>query len=231
MTKGPDTSPDVLITTAAWQPIDLLSRWIESGANVNASAAGQYGRTPLLTAVTSEAETAEALTLLLDHGADPNIGTTEGELPLDWAIYSGDQAKARVLGEHGAKRGSGPRREEIPPPVKGGIGDPRLALTRSVSRLFDAAPGFREKTNCISCHHNAMPALTAASTCAFHSAAVFGNIFQVGLIGAPMIRCNCGLTVSGTGIDRAGTSRAGGVCAKACAEAATMKTTESEQRS
>jgi hypothetical protein len=46
-----------------------------------------------------------------------------------------------------------------------------------------------------------------------------------------MIRCNCGLTVSGTGIDRAGTSRAGGVCAKACAEAATMKTTESEQRS
>jgi ankyrin repeat protein len=163
MTKGPGTSPDLLITTAAWQPTGLLSRWIESGANVNASAAGQYGRTPLLTAVTSEAESADALRLLLDHGADPNVGTTEGELPLDWAIYSGDEAKARVLGEHGAKRGNGPRREEIPPPVKGGIGDPRLALTRSVSRLFDAAPGFREKTNCISCHHNAMPALAAAA--------------------------------------------------------------------
>jgi hypothetical protein len=46
-----------------------------------------------------------------------------------------------------------------------------------------------------------------------------------------MIRCNCGLTVSGTGIDRAGTSRAGGVCAKACAEAVATRATDSKQRS
>jgi hypothetical protein len=31
-----------------------------------------------------------------------------------------------------------------------------------VSRLLDAAPGFRQQTNCISCHHNALPSLTAA---------------------------------------------------------------------
>jgi squalene cyclase len=36
-------------------------------------------------------------------------------------------------------------------------------MTRSVARLLDAAPGFREKANCISCHHNAMPALAAAT--------------------------------------------------------------------
>jgi N-acyl-D-amino-acid deacylase len=106
----------------------------------------------LLTAVTSEAENADTLKLLLDHGADPNVGTTEGESPLDWAIYNGDRAKIQVLEEHGAKRGNGPRRDEIPPPAKGGV-----------ARLFDAAPGFREKTNCISCHHNAMPALAAAT--------------------------------------------------------------------
>jgi N-acyl-D-amino-acid deacylase len=117
----------------------------------------------LLTAVTSEAENADTLKLLLDHGADPNVGTTEGESPLDWAIYNGDRAKIQVLEEHGAKRGNGPRRDEIPPPAKGGISDVRMSLTRSVARLFDAAPGFREKTNCISCHHNAMPALAAAT--------------------------------------------------------------------
>ena len=39
--------------------VELLTRWIESGANVNASNAAQYGRTPLLTAVTSEAEGAD----------------------------------------------------------------------------------------------------------------------------------------------------------------------------
>src|SRR5262249_37988682 len=41
--------------------------------------------------------------------------------------------------------------------------DPRVSIGRSVSRLFDASPGFREKTNCISCHHNTMPALAAAA--------------------------------------------------------------------
>jgi len=163
MAKGLTPSPDMLVTTATWQSVDLLTRWIESGASLNASNTAQYGRTPLLTAVTSEAEGAETLKLLLDHGADPNVRTTEGESPLDWAIYAGDQSKIAVLTQHGAVRGDGPRREEIPPPDQGGIGDARTSLTKSVSRLFDAAPGFREKTNCISCHHNAMPALAAAA--------------------------------------------------------------------
>src|SRR5882724_4497686 len=35
----------------------------------------------------------------------------------------------------------------------------------------------------------------------------------------------CAATVSGTGMDRAGTSRAGGVCAMACDDAVTTKTT------
>jgi hypothetical protein len=46
------------------------------------------------------------------------VRTTEGESPLDWAIYSGDRAKIQVLSQHGAMRGNGPRRDEIPPPAK-----------------------------------------------------------------------------------------------------------------
>jgi N-acyl-D-amino-acid deacylase len=38
-----------------------------------------------------------------------------------------------------------------------------MSLSKSVSQLLVASPGFREKTNCISCHHNAMPALAAAA--------------------------------------------------------------------
>jgi len=65
---------------------------------------------------------------------------------------------------HGATRGNGPRQEEIPPAEKGsGIRDSRVSIGRSVSRLLDASPGFRERTNCISCHHNAMPALATAA--------------------------------------------------------------------
>jgi len=164
MAKAPSPLPDVLITAAAWQPTALVGRWIESGADVNASNAAQYARTPLLTAVSSDAVGADMVELLLKNGADPNAPMTEGESPLDWAIYKGDRAKVQVLEQHGAKRGSGPRREDVAPPLAGGIADPRISLNRSVARLLQAAPTFREKTlnACISCHHNAMPALAAA---------------------------------------------------------------------
>jgi len=156
--------PDLFGAAATWQPADRVARWIELGANVNANTgAGQYARTPLMNAVASEAEGADTVRLLLDRGADPNARMTEGETSLDWAIYSGDRAKIQALEQHGAVRGNGPRRDEIPPPSAGGIADARTSLTRSVARLLDAAPKFREQTTCISCHHNAMPALAAAA--------------------------------------------------------------------
>jgi len=165
MSKGLTLFPDVLVPAASWQPRESLTRWIAAGADVNATNAAQYNRTPLLTAVSSEAEDAATVALLLEHGADANARTTEGEAPLDWAIYKGDRAKIQVLEQHGAVRGTGPRRDEIPPPAAGGITDPRVSLTRSVARLLDVAPRFREQTpnKCISCHHNAMPALAAAT--------------------------------------------------------------------
>jgi ankyrin repeat protein len=163
MSKGLTPPPDLLVTAVTWQPAAAIGRWIDLGANVNAGNTAQYNRTPLLTAVTSETEGTETLKLLLDHGADANVRTTEGESPLDWAIYKGDRAKIEVLEKHGATRGNGPRREEIPPPAKGGIADPRISLNRSVARLLDVAPRFREQATCISCHHNAMPAIAAAA--------------------------------------------------------------------
>jgi N-acyl-D-amino-acid deacylase len=114
-------------------------------------------------AVTSEAEGAETLKLLLDKGADPNAEMTEGERPLDWALYKGDRAKSDLLERYGASRGRGPRREEIAPPAAGGVADARVSLGRSLPRLMDVAPKFRDQATCISCHHNAMPALAAAA--------------------------------------------------------------------
>jgi ankyrin repeat protein len=166
MSKAPASSPDLLGAAATWQPADRVARWIERGANVNTGASpAQYSRTPLMNAVASEAEGADTVKLLLDRGADPNAKMTEGETSLDWAIYSGDRAKVQLLEQHGAVRGTGPRHDDIPPPAAGGIADPRVSLTRSVARVLDVAPKFREQTaaKCISCHHNAMPALAAAT--------------------------------------------------------------------
>jgi N-acyl-D-amino-acid deacylase len=163
MSKGLTPAPDLLLSAVTWQPTAAIGRWIERGADVNASNTAQYNRTPLMTAVTSEAEGTATMELLLDPGADPNARTTDGESALDWAIYKSDRAKIQVLEQHGATRGNGPRREEIPPPAKGGITDPRISVNRSVARVLDVAPKFREQAPCISCHHNAMPAIAAAA--------------------------------------------------------------------
>jgi ankyrin repeat protein len=163
LSKAPSPAQDLLGTVATWQPVNVVARWIEAGGDVNSSLAAQYARTPLMNAVTSEAEGADTLKLLLDKGANPNAETTEGERPLDWAMYKGDRAKIEVLEKHGATRGRGPRRDDIAPPAAGGASDPRASLTRSLSRLMEVAPKFREQATCISCHHNTMPALAASA--------------------------------------------------------------------
>jgi ankyrin repeat protein len=163
MSKDSSPSPETMTWAAMWHAPALVSRWIAAGGDVDATApAAQYSRTPLMTAVTSEAATPETVRLLLEKGADPNRRTPEGEAALDWAIYKGDRAKVAVLERYGAVRGNGPRREEIAPPPRGRITDPRMALASSVATLVEVAPRFREQTGCISCHHNAMPALAAA---------------------------------------------------------------------
>ena len=162
LAKAPAPAKEMLGAVATWQPAALVARWIDLGADIN-NAAPQYGRTPLMNAVASEAEGADTVKLLLDRGADPNARMAEGETPLDWAIYKGDRAKAEVLEQHGASRGNGPRREPIAPPAAGGIADPRVSLTKSVAQLLPAASTFRDKTNCISCHHDGLPSMAAAT--------------------------------------------------------------------
>jgi ankyrin repeat protein len=163
LSKGVRPPPDLLVTAASWQPAALVTRWLRLGANVNANNAAQYGRTPLLTAVASEAAGAETLKLLLENGANINVRTTDGESPLDWAIYKRDRAKIEILEQHGATRGEGPRQEEIAPATQGGTADARTSLSKSVAQLLEVAPNFRQTTACISCHHNTMPALAAAA--------------------------------------------------------------------
>jgi hypothetical protein len=60
----------MLVTAATWRPAEWLARWIESGADVNASNA-TVRKNPLLTAVTSEAEDADTLKLLLERWRRP----------------------------------------------------------------------------------------------------------------------------------------------------------------
>jgi N-acyl-D-amino-acid deacylase len=164
LSKSPAPSPELLGTATTWQPVALVARLIESGADVNGPLNAAYARTTLMNAVTSEAAGADIVKLLLERGADVNAKTTDGETALDWAIYKGDRAKIQLLEQYRAVRGDGPRREAIAPPgTSGRAADARAALARSAARLLEVAPKFREQATCISCHHNTMPALAAAA--------------------------------------------------------------------
>jgi ankyrin repeat protein len=160
MERGLKVPPDILIGAANWQSPDLLTRWIKAGADINARNAG-YGATPLLKAASSELAGAQTVQLLLEHGANANAESTEGERPLDWAIYRGDLAKKAVLEKFGATRGTGPRQQSVAPASRG-VGDPRLSVAHSVSLLLKAAPPMFQQRRCFTCHHNSMPAEAAA---------------------------------------------------------------------
>lgn len=70
------------------------------GADVNARATNDLGSSPLLWAITGQ--DVEAITLLLDHGADINETTTAGSTPLHKAAVTGNAALVRLLLARGA---------------------------------------------------------------------------------------------------------------------------------
>ena len=160
-TRGLKVPKNILARASNWQGPELIARWIEAGADVNARG-GPYSTSPLLTAASSELATAETLRVLLEHGADANAQDTEGERPLDWAIYRADKAKIAVLEKFGATRGEGPRHQPVPPPNRGATADARVAVDRSVSLLLKASAPMFQTRRCFTCHHNAVPAEAAA---------------------------------------------------------------------
>jgi ankyrin repeat protein len=149
-----------LITAVVNDDPGLVQRLIDLGADVNSKVVTVYDATALMRAVAAEQTSAAVVKALLERGADPNAANSEGERPLDWAMYRADAAKIDVLKQHGAIPGNGPRQQSYPAPE--GIDDPRTSLSRSVALLLPGAPVVFQKRACVSCHNQLMPAVVAA---------------------------------------------------------------------
>ncbi|KAI1869012.1 uncharacterized protein JN550_005999 [Neoarthrinium moseri] len=85
--------------------IGILRTLVELGCDVNATDEGWYG-TALIAAVASKSRTTEIVTMLLDHGADPNL-TASSEchyhgFPLVHAVQSGSVEVVKILLDRGA---------------------------------------------------------------------------------------------------------------------------------
>jgi len=160
--RGLRVPPETLVSSANWQSPDLIAKWIDRGADVNARLTTLYGITPLMRASASELAGAETLQVLLERGANPNAESSEGERPLDWAIYRRDRAKTALLEKFGATRGHGPRRQTAALPAGVQNLDPHASVSRSVSLLLKSSSAMFEQRRCFTCHHNTLPAEVAA---------------------------------------------------------------------
>lgn len=135
---------------------------LERGADPNASNAD--GLTALMQACSSDYRSLDIVRLLLDRGADANAATADGLTALDFASRRDDPQILAALAAAGARRGR-PDPGAIPTPMPShAAGGPaiRAAVERAIPLLQRADASFTEKAGCLSCHHDALTAMTVA---------------------------------------------------------------------
>jgi ankyrin repeat protein len=132
---------------------DSLERLLAKGGNVNRQGRN-YGPTPLIMAATTGSEA--TIRLLLRAGADLNAKDALGNTPLKWARRRGETSIVRLLDKADA------RPPETPPPhlQTADNSSVKVALARSLPLLQQSARTFSERRACVSCHHQALVAMT-----------------------------------------------------------------------
>ena len=101
-TVGPGkTAGDLLASAAAQGDVDRLRELIARGIAVDAENYARPADSPALWAAVREGQP-EAVSFLLEHGADPNRASHFGAVPLIGAVRAGNAATVRALVAHGA---------------------------------------------------------------------------------------------------------------------------------
>jgi len=93
-------NPNPLSEAAAAGSKEIILYLLEKGADVN--RIDDMGFAPVHNAVLKKVNS-EILTLLLEHGANPDIKDPNGETPLFYAVRNRDPEKVKVLLDHGAR--------------------------------------------------------------------------------------------------------------------------------
>jgi ankyrin repeat protein len=157
--KAPALSRGLLavLPTAAGGHPDAVRQALERGADVNVR--DLKSRTPLMLAAISDTLPPASVKLLIERGADVNARDPEGRTALDFARRLGHTTTVDVLVAAGASA-----KAAADPPLDFVRNNTvRGAVERSLPLLQRTATQFYDKSGCLSCHHNALTAMTVAA--------------------------------------------------------------------
>jgi ankyrin repeat protein len=99
--SDPTTGISNFAIVAANGPFGQLKAMIDENVDLNLNQQDQDGNTPLIFAINNRKS--EHVSLLLDRGADPNLGNRGGGTPLAYAITSNQEEIKQMLLDAGAK--------------------------------------------------------------------------------------------------------------------------------
>ncbi|MBI3048540.1 MAG: ankyrin repeat domain-containing protein [Acidobacteria bacterium] len=152
-----DGLDDALLSLAIRGENAAVRLLLDRGANPH--AVGGNGLTALMQACSSDYLPVDIVRLLLERGADVNAATRDGRTALDFAAQRNDPPILAALAAAGARRGR-PDLAAVPKPMP--VHTPRAAVDRALPLLQRTDALFTEKAGCLSCHHDALTALTVS---------------------------------------------------------------------
>ena len=154
--------------------IDIALTLIEHGANLTIrSPAGQHETPPLLWAAYNEQNDSRVAAAMIQRGVEIHQHTALGESALDWAKERNHVRLEQLLVRAGAKPGPQVRKVKAIPNKQPLAAESAFAkgITESANKalalLQQASDGFLQsplvqKQQCVSCHHQTLPALSFA---------------------------------------------------------------------
>jgi ankyrin repeat protein len=143
-----------LLMASAFGPPEAVKILLDAGARIDAQ--DYRGFTSLMLAVGTDRYNPKTVNLLLAHGPDLRATNHDGETALDWAYKFADPGVIRAIGGK-------PKDPVKTTRVDDALGDPRLAVTRSVQLLERTNDQFFHKAACFACHEQPPTEFAAAA--------------------------------------------------------------------
>lgn len=145
-----------LLTIAVGSDLNDVKFALDRGANVN--AANDEGRTAITFAANSDRLPLDTVKLLIERGANVNAKNIDGESVLDRARLLGDSPIVDLLVKSGAKSDAA-----TSPVLKfQKTNTIQAAVQRSLPIIQRADITFMQKSGCVSCHNESVPAMAIA---------------------------------------------------------------------